>query len=135
MARHFLATLLLVLSAVPSASAAETSRDDEARRRSEIFVGRWWPESAERGAVRVLLQRRPAVPRHLALADLAHRDGRHAPPQICPSLVVKSLISASSTPTITPSPIEAALPVICACVWIVPPPSVHVKVTSALAWP
>ena len=45
------------------------------------------------------------------------------------------MISASSTPTTTPSPIDAALPVICACVWIVPPPSRSWKVTSALAWP
>ena len=36
---------------------------------------------------------------------------------------MKSVISASSTPTTTPSPIDAALPVICALVWIVPPPS------------
>ena len=33
----------------------------------------------------------------------------------------------------TPSPIDAALPVICAFVWIVPPPSVSANVTSAFA--
>ena len=48
---------------------------------------------------------------------------------------MKSVISASSTPTTTPSPIDAALPVICALVWIVPPPSSSWKTTSALAWP
>ena len=49
------------------------------------------------------------------------------------SFWVKSLISASSTLTITPSPIDAALPVICAAVWIVPPPLDSANVTSALA--
>ena len=46
------------------------------------------------------------------------------------------MISASRTPTTTPSPIDAALPVICACVWIVPPPSSagsDVRVRVALA--
>ena len=46
---------------------------------------------------------------------------------------MKSLISASSTLTITPSPIDAALPVICAAVWIVPPPFESENVTSAFA--
>ena len=56
---------------------------------------------------------------------------------IVASFPVKSLIRASSTLTTTPSPIEAALPVIWAAVWIVPPPSESEKVTSALAkpWP
>lgn len=45
------------------------------------------------------------------------------------------MISPSSTPITTPSPIEAALPVICALVWTVPPPLLSWKVTSALAWP
>ena len=44
------------------------------------------------------------------------------------SFPVKSLISASSTLTTTPSPIDAALPVIWALVWIVPPPSESAKV-------
>ena len=48
---------------------------------------------------------------------------------------MKSLISASSTPTTTPSPIDAALPVICALVWIAPPLSVSVNVDVAFAWP
>ena len=48
---------------------------------------------------------------------------------------MKSLISASSTPATTPSPIDAALPVICALVWIVPPPSASANVTVAFAWP
>src|SRR3954471_814423 len=51
------------------------------------------------------------------------------------SRCVKSLIRASSTVTITPSPIEAALPLICAAVWTVPPPSFRSNVTSALACP
>ena len=51
------------------------------------------------------------------------------------SLPEKSVISASSTPTMTPSPIDAALPVICALVWIVPPPSSSANVTSAFACP
>ena len=49
------------------------------------------------------------------------------------SFPVKSLISASRTLTTTPSPIDAAFPVICAAVWIVPPPSETANVTSALA--
>src|SRR3954452_10484368 len=48
---------------------------------------------------------------------------------------VKSATSPSSTLTTTPSPIDAALPVICAAVWMSPPPSLSVKRTSAFAWP
>src|SRR3954452_15527702 len=48
---------------------------------------------------------------------------------------VKSATSPSSTLTTTPSPIDAALPVICAAVWMSPPPSLSVKCTSAFAWP
>ena len=48
---------------------------------------------------------------------------------------MKSVISASSTPATTPSPIEAALPVIWAFVWMLPPPSLSAKVTVALAYP
>jgi hypothetical protein len=43
------------------------------------------------------------------------------------------LISASSTLETTPSPIDAALPEICAAVWIAPPPSDSEMATSALA--
>ena len=56
-----------------------------------------------------------------------------APSQIDFRRSVKSAISASSTLPITPSPIDAALPVIWALVWTVPPPSLKVNVTSALA--
>jgi hypothetical protein len=52
---------------------------------------------------------------------------------IVASLDVKSWISASSTPETTPSPMEAALPLICAAVCTVPPPSASVNTTSALA--
>ena len=45
------------------------------------------------------------------------------------------MTSASSTPDTTPSPIDAALPVICALVWMVPPPSSSAKVMVALAKP
>ena len=53
--------------------------------------------------------------------------------QSAASLPLKSVISASSTPSTTPSPIDAALPVICALVWIVPPPSASANSTSAFA--
>ena len=82
--------------------------------------------AVEDGPVGVLLDRGPAVARHLAGAYLSHRDRRHRRPTLRARRAcrLKSLISASSTPTTTPSPIDAALPVICAFVWIVPPPSV-----------
>src|SRR6185437_4543563 len=89
----------------------------------------------EHGLVRALLDRRAAVLGHLARPDMAHRDRGHR--QSAESLPVKSVISASSTPIITPSPIEAALPLICALVWILPPPSFRANVTLAFAkpWP
>ena len=103
--------------------------EDVAALDADVVVG---AVAVEGRAVRVLLDRGPAVVGHLALAHRPHRDPRH---QTWPSLEVKSLISASSTPTTTPSPIDAALPVICAWVWIVPPPSRSWNVTSALACP
>src|SRR3954453_6361438 len=90
------------------------------------------PVSAEHGAVRVVLERGRPVGRDLARPYPAHD---HLLRQMLASFVVKSLISASSTLCTTPSPIEAALPLICAAVWISPPPSCRVKVTSAFAWP
>lgn len=90
------------------------------------------PIAAEDGPIRVLLKRGPAVARHLALADLSHRNRRHRGQRV-ESLPLKSLISASRTPWTTPSPIDAAFPVICALVLTVPPPSVSEKTTSAFA--
>src|SRR3954447_18918194 len=74
-------------------------------------------------AVGRLLDRGPAGHRHLAGPDPPHDDARHPVPQIACSRWVKSLTSPSRTDTTTPSPIDAALPVICAAVWIFPPPS------------
>src|SRR5205085_548972 len=88
--------------------------------------------AAEHGAVGIVLERGRPVGGNLAWADPAHDHLLH---QIRASLVAKSLMSASSTLCTTPSPIEAALPLICAAVWTLPPPSCSVKVTSALAWP
>src|SRR5262249_42901958 len=89
------------------------------------------PVAAEHGTVGIVLQRGGAVRRHLALADPPHDHPlRH---QIPAPLPVKSVISASSALCTTPSPIDAALPLICAAVWIEPPPSASENVTSALA--
>src|SRR3954467_14085811 len=88
--------------------------------------------AAEHRAVGVLLDRGAAVGRDLSRPHRAHHDPAH---QSLESLDVKSLISASSTPATTPSPIDAALPVICAWVWPVPPPSETSNVAVALAWP
>jgi hypothetical protein len=87
--------------------------------------------ATEDRTVRVVLERGAAVGRYLTLPDLPHDHPLGH--QIVASLVVKSLISASSTVATTPSPIEAALPVILAAVWMSPPPSLRAKVTSALA--
>ena len=65
--------------------------------------------------------RRRAAPRPRGSG--ASRSSPSAVRQSFPSFPAKSATSASSTPATTPSPIDAALPVICALVWIVPPPS------------
>jgi hypothetical protein len=61
------------------------------------------------------------------------RAAFHAWPQSFPSFPAKSLTSASSTPLTTPSPIDAALPVIWAFVWMWPPLSFRSNVIVALA--
>src|SRR3954469_2944905 len=91
--------------------------------------------AAPDGAAGRLLERGAAVLGHLALADPPHLDAGHRAPQMDRSRWVKSLISPSSTDTTMPSPIDAALPVICAAVWILPPPSARSNATSAFAWP
>src|SRR5918995_920707 len=78
------------------------------------------PVAREHRPVDVLLDRGAAARRYLALAHPTHRHARH---QSRSSFPVKSLIRASRTPAVTPSPIEAALPVIWALVLTVPPPS------------
>ena len=63
----------------------------------------------------VLLHCGPTVDRNLALLRAPHRLGGDRVHSVA-SFPVKSLIIASSTVTITPSPIDAALPLICAAV-------------------
>ena len=90
-------------------------------------------KSPELRRFRVLLERGAAILRHLAGAHLPHHDPRHGRAQSFPSLPAKSLTRASSTPLTTPSPIDAALPVICAFVWMLPPPSFRSNPIVALA--
>ena len=71
--------------------------------------------------------------RHAQQDDGREAGAEGAGDQSCDSLPVKSSMSASSTPTITPSPIDAALPLIWAFVWIVPPPSSSWNLTFAFA--
>src|SRR5687767_5322136 len=73
---------------------------------AHVVVG---PVGAEHRAGGVLLDRGATVWRDFARADPPHHHPRH---QSFASFPVKSVISASSTPATTPSPIEAALPVI-----------------------
>src|SRR4051794_2642390 len=108
---------------------AHRRREQVAAARAHVIVR---AVGAEHRAVGVLLDRGAAVGGHLARAHLPHRDPRH---QSLESLPVKSWISASSTPATTPSPIDAALPVICAWVCSVPPPLARLNSAVAFAWP
>ena len=98
-------------------------REDVAALDADVVVG---AVAVEDRPVGIVLDRGPAVRGALRPSRIRpHRDASPSAPQAqsAPSLPAKSVISASSTPTTTPSPIDAALPVIWAFVWIVPPPS------------
>ena len=97
-----------------SRSSTPRARCRTRRRRSRRARWRGTPGGRDPPGSRC---RRPAAPRPRAPAASPPRH------QSLPSFPVKSLISASSTPATTPSPIDAALPVIWALVLTVPPPS------------
>ena len=90
--------------------------------------------AAEHRPVWALLDGGAAVDRDLARLHGSHGADDHDVAQAAAAnFVVKSLISASSTVETMPSPIDAALPVICAAVCIEPPSPDNANVTSALA--
>src|SRR5919204_351599 len=75
-------------------------REDVAAPYADVVVG---PVPPEGGAIGILLDRGPAVDWDLALADLPHLHRGHY--YASPTFPAKSVISASSTPITTPSPI------------------------------